>query len=121
MVQFQRATPILRIFDEEKARDFYIGFLGFEVGFEHRFEENTPLYMGLSHGDCFLHLSEHHGDASPGAHIRFTVDDVNAYCKALNDNGYKYSRPQVEGPMPWGGFQMTIADPFGNRVTFASD
>jgi hypothetical protein len=26
-----RAIPILRIFDEAKAREFYVGFLGFQV------------------------------------------------------------------------------------------
>jgi catechol 2,3-dioxygenase-like lactoylglutathione lyase family enzyme len=38
-------TPILRIFDIDKAREFYVGFLGFEVQWEHRFGENFPLYM----------------------------------------------------------------------------
>ena len=121
MVSFDRVTPVLRIFDEEKAREFYIDFLGFEVGFEHRFEENTPIYMGLMQGDAYLHLSEHHGDVSPGSHIRFAVNDVKGFCETLNAKDYKYARPQVEGPMPWGGYQMTIADPFGNRVSFVSD
>lgn len=40
-----RATPILRIFDIEKAREFYIGYLGFTVEREHRFDETSPLYM----------------------------------------------------------------------------
>lgn len=31
------AIPILRIFDQAKAREFYLGFLGFEPEFEHRF------------------------------------------------------------------------------------
>ncbi len=31
-----RATPILRIFDEAKAKEFYVGFLGFKVDWEHR-------------------------------------------------------------------------------------
>jgi hypothetical protein len=32
-VTFLRAIPILRIFDETKAREFYLGYLGFEVDF----------------------------------------------------------------------------------------
>jgi len=31
--------PVLRIFDVEKAKDFYFGFLGFSVDWEHRFED----------------------------------------------------------------------------------
>lgn len=120
-MSFERVTPVLRIFDEAKAREFYIDFLGFELAFAHRFEEGDPVYMGLSLGDCHLHLSEHFGDASPGAHIRFAMDKVAPFCEALNAKGYAFARPQVEGPMPWGGYQMTIPDPFGNRLTFASE
>lgn len=65
-VRFNRCSPILRIFDEMKAREFYCGFLGFQVAFEHRFSEGMPLYLGLERSDLSLHLSEHHGDASPG-------------------------------------------------------
>ncbi len=59
-------TPILRSFDETKAREFYLDFLGFSLDWEHRFEEGPPLYMQISNGDCVLHISEHHGDCSPG-------------------------------------------------------
>jgi hypothetical protein len=32
---FARATPILRIFDEAKARELYVDFLGFTIDWEH--------------------------------------------------------------------------------------
>jgi catechol 2,3-dioxygenase-like lactoylglutathione lyase family enzyme len=38
-----QAIPILRIFDLEKARDFYVGFLGFRVDWEHRFEYHREI------------------------------------------------------------------------------
>ena len=41
------SIPIFRIFDEAKAQEFYLDYLGFEVTFEHRYEENTPLYIGI--------------------------------------------------------------------------
>ena len=28
-IRFQRTVPIMRIFDEAKAKEFYLGFLGF--------------------------------------------------------------------------------------------
>src|SRR6185295_19052023 len=31
-----------------------------------RFEPDLPLYMQVSRDRCVLHLSEHHGDCSPG-------------------------------------------------------
>lgn len=110
-------TPILRIFDEAKAREFYVGYLGFEVVFEHRFEAGLPLYLGVRRGDCTLHLSEHHGDACPGAAMRIEADDVDALCAELRAKHYRYARPEVEA-MPWGTRDMTLVDPFGNRLTF---
>ena len=53
-----KATPILRIFDEAKARAFYLDFLGFAVDWEHRFADGAPLYMQVARGDLVLHLSE---------------------------------------------------------------
>jgi catechol 2,3-dioxygenase-like lactoylglutathione lyase family enzyme len=56
----------LRIFDEARARDFYVEYLGFAVDWEHRFGGRGPLYTLVSRGSLVLHLSEHHGDGSPG-------------------------------------------------------
>ena len=39
-IKFDKAIPILRMFDETKAREFYLDFLGFSVEFEHRFESH---------------------------------------------------------------------------------
>lgn len=33
-----KTTPILRIFDETKAREFYAGFVGFSIDWEHATE-----------------------------------------------------------------------------------
>ena len=111
--------PILRIFDEAKAKDFYAGFLGFRVDWEHRFEPGMPLYMQVSLGACVLHLSEHHGDATPGSALRVMVDDVDALQRELILKQYKFARPGAED-MPWGTRDMSIKDPFGNRLTFWS-
>jgi uncharacterized glyoxalase superfamily protein PhnB len=119
MVEFTSCTPILRSFDEAKAREFYLDFLGFELLFEHRFEPQLPLYMGICRGSCELHLSEHHGDASPGASLRIEVSDVDAYCEELASKQYRHARPEVQ-TMPWGTRDYTVSDPFGNRLTFTS-
>ena len=73
MTKLGRITPILRIFDEAKAREFYVDFLGFKVDWEHRFEPDMPLYMQVSKDDCIIHLSEHFGDGSPGVHVRIEI------------------------------------------------
>jgi uncharacterized glyoxalase superfamily protein PhnB len=111
-------TPILRIFDETKAKEFYIDFLGFTVDWEHRFQEDLPLYMQVSKDGCRLHLSEHHRDASPGAALRIHTNELDAFHASLLAKGYKYARPGIE-EMPWGR-EMSIGDPFGNRLIFTS-
>ena len=116
-MNFQPAIPIFRIFDEAKAREFYLGWLGFEVVFEHRFEPGMPLYMGVRRDGCMLHLSEHHGDASPGAAMRIEVDDIDALQRELATRPYRHARPTAES-MPWGTRDMSLTDPFGNRLTF---
>jgi len=118
-VNFVKTTPILRIFDEGKAREFYVDFLGFTIDWEHRFEAGAPLYMQVSKDECVLHLSEHYGDGIPGAALRIETDDVDAFQAELMSKRYKYARPGVED-MPWGTRDMSIKDPFGNRLTFTS-
>lgn len=109
--------PVLRIFDEAKAKEFYVGFLGFQVDWEHRFEDGLPLYLQVSRQECVLHLSEHHGDACPGALVRIATDVLDALQAELLNKQYKHARPAIQD-MPWSSREMTIADPFGNRLTF---
>lgn len=113
----QPCVPILRSFDETLARGFYIGFLDFEVLFEHRFDTTAPLYLALRRDGCELHLSEHFGDASPGAAVRIAVRDVVALSRTLNDKNYRNAAPGVTH-QPWGSDEMAISDPFGNRLVF---
>lgn len=66
-----------------------------------------------------LHLSEHFGDATSGSTVRIDVDDVDAYCETLNAKQYKHARPGVTA-QPWGYRDMTINDPFGNKLVFGT-
>lgn len=116
-MRFHAPIPILRIFDEAKARAHYVEYLGFKVEFEHRFEPGTPIYMGLARGECRLNLSEHHGDGTPGVYVRIQVDDLEAYHAELVAKPYKYWRPGLDD-REWGTREMTIGDGFGNKLIF---
>lgn len=116
-MSFGKTTPILRIFDEAKALEFYVEFLGFNLDWQHRFEANFPLYLQVSRGDCVLHLSEHHGDCSPGAALRIETDELQAFHQQLLAKDYRYAKPGIE-TAPWGSEEMTVLDPFGNRLVF---
>ncbi|MBY6036573.1 VOC family protein [Fictibacillus nanhaiensis] len=109
-------TPILRIFDVEKAKAFYLNFLEFALDWEHRYEENFPLYMQVSLGSCKLHLSEHYGDSSPGVKIRIEVEAIHVLQETLLLKEDKYCRPDFEEAH--GQLEMTITDPFGNQICF---
>src|SRR5262245_12392460 len=112
-MSFGGTTPILRMFDETKAREFYVDYLGFKVDWENRFWDGAPLYMQVSKDGCTLHLSEHHGDCCPGAAVRIQTDELERYCEEL-----KTKRNPVIKDMFWGGKDMDIRDPFGNRLIF---
>ena len=115
-----QTIPILRIFDVDKAREFYVGFLGFTVDWEHRFDERAPLYMQVSRGGLVLHLSEHHGDACPGSTVFVRLTGIDEYHREIMAKGYGYMRPGVE-VAPWNAKVMEVIDPFGNRLRFNED
>jgi uncharacterized glyoxalase superfamily protein PhnB len=116
-MQFNKPIPILRIFDEAKAREFYVDYLGFNIDWEHRFRKNTPLYCQLSKDECVIHLSEHHGDGTPGTKVRIECNDLQSYLKLLKSKNYKYLNPGIDEP-PWGTLETSLADPFGNSLIF---
>jgi hypothetical protein len=117
-IRFTGIVPILRMLDVAKADEFYLGFLGFKVDWEHRFDDNAPLYRGISRGDLVLHQSEHHGDGVPGQHLRINMQGVEEYQKELSAKNYRYYRPGVQ-KTDWGTLDMGLIDPFGNRIFFS--
>ncbi|MQM25596.1 glyoxalase superfamily protein [Glycomyces albidus] len=110
-------VPILRIFSVEKAREFYLDYLGFDLAWEHRFEAGMPLYMQVERDRTVLHLSEHHGDGSPGAAVFVAVTGLDAFHRELEAKDYPNLRPGIEA-VPWGARSMTVIDPFGNTLRF---
>ncbi len=116
-MKLSQPIPILRILDEAKAREFYVDFLGFAVDWEHRVDDDAPLYLQLSRGECVIHLSEHYGDCNSGSALRIETDDVDSLNRDLLAKSYKYARPGVHDT-PWKTREMDLKDPFGNRLVF---
>ena len=65
MTSVSQDDPALRIFSVEKAQEFYLDYLGFKVDWEHRFEPRCRSTC-RSRAAVSLHLTEHHGDCTPG-------------------------------------------------------
>ena len=115
-IEFRSVIPIFRIYSLEKAREFYLDFLGCKVDWEHRFDDNAPVYMRVSRGGLMLHLSEHHGDGTPGSVAYVLVSGVKELHRELNDKNYRHNRPGLM-EQDWGMTELTVTDPFNNRVT----
>jgi catechol 2,3-dioxygenase-like lactoylglutathione lyase family enzyme len=116
-----KVIPVIRMFDYAKMKEFYIDWLGFKIAWEHQFEPNTPYYMEVCLDTIVLHISEHHGDASPGAKVFIWCTELQAYHKGLIDKKYKYNRPGLEKAF-WdetgNTISMQVDDPFGNKLLF---
>ena len=115
-MEFRQSIPIFRMFSVEKAREFYLDYLGFQVDWEHRFEPELPLYMQVTRGGLTLHLSEHHGDCTPGARVFVEMNGVTELHAELTGKNYNYLRPGLNKE-DW-GLSLTVTDPFMNRITF---
>lgn len=115
-VVFERVAPIVRIFDVARAHEFYLGFLGFSVDWEHRYGDNFPLYTQISRGSLQLHLSEHSGDATPGGNMCVYMRGIRAFHKELAGKNYRYMKPGLEDEGT--RLEVTVIDPFNNRIRF---
>jgi uncharacterized glyoxalase superfamily protein PhnB len=98
-VIFEKAIPILRIFDEAKAREFYLDYLGFTVDFEHRFHDDAPLFMGVSH-------------------VLIDMRGVDELLDELRAKNYKHYNPGVQD-QEWGRRDVAVIDPFKNMLIFS--
>ena len=112
-----QAIPIIRIFDEEKAKEFYLKFLGMNLDWEHRFEPGYPIYMQVSKGSLVFHLSEHSGDCTPGSKTFVNVANLDTLFQEITSRPYKYCSPSIE-LAPWGSRCFTVIDPFSKKVLF---
>ena len=110
-------VPLFRVFDLARAKEFYLGFLGFTLDWEHRFDPAAPAYLQVSRGGLVLHLTEHHGDCCPGSTVFVRVQGLDAFHAELTAKGYGFLRPGIE-PTFHGSRGLEVTDPFGNRIRF---
>ena len=114
---FPSVIPVLRVFDPASADAFYLSYLGFTLDWDHRFGDDFPLYRQISRLGLVLHLSEHHGDGAPGAHVRIATRGLDALAAELAAKTYRFQRPETV-ETPWGTRELRLTDPFANRLVF---
>jgi len=113
----EKVIPILRIFDYKKAIEFYVDWLGFKINWEHTFDENTPVYMEIERDGLLIHLSEHHGDGTPGTNVFVWCNGVEEFHKEIINKKYKYNKPGLEKTF-YGAMAVKVIDPFHNQIIF---
>ena len=119
--EIRSAIPVLRMFDEAKAKAFYLDYLGFEVDWECRFSPTAPLYMQIRLGGALIHLNGHADEDAPISQVNIPVFGLQNYCDFLIAKGADYPKPSVVDPRFQGrNTDMNIDDPFGNELVFCS-
>jgi catechol 2,3-dioxygenase-like lactoylglutathione lyase family enzyme len=111
-------VPVLRVMSVARALPFYVGYLGFHLDWEHRFEPGSPVYAQVSRSTAVIHLSEHHGDGSPNGVAWFPVADVAGLHRELHARPHAPVRPAIDADAP-GGPTLAVIDPYGNVLRFA--
>lgn len=120
-ISLQPAIPVIRIFSVEKAREFYVDFLGFafDWGWDGD-DHNSPLYAQISRSGVTLHLSEHHGNGSSGIEIFIRMSGLDVFHRELSSKQYRYARPGIDGT-PDDRREVGVTDPFGNTLRFSEN
>ncbi len=113
----EKTIPVLRIFDYQKAIEFYVVWLEFKITFEHVFEEGMPKYIEIAREGLTLHLSEHHGDATPGARVFLWCSGLKDFHTILINKKYKNNKPGICKTF-YDLWEVEVIDPFGNRLSF---
>lgn len=114
----QRVTPQLRSTNWERTRAFYQDGLGFQVMWTHQFEPGFPVFAAVSRDSLSLFLTEHAGDCQVGGAAYIILDDIDAFYREIVARGVSVIDPPDDAP--WGGREMSVLDPDGNRLRFAT-
>ena len=111
-----KGIPTFRILDYDVAMEYYQQGLGFVVNWEHRFGEDTPVYMQISKDGLILHLSENER-FKVGAIVFVESKGLNELHKSLNERNIIDLFSDLE-TTNWGTLQLELRDPFGNLLRF---
>ena len=113
------SIPVLRMYDETRARHFYLDYLGFKVDWESRFSPTAPLYMQVHLGASILHLNGHATQDTPQSEVRIPVHGLEEFCEYLNNRKLDFPEAVAVDPRYEGrNTDLNLYDPFGNLLVF---
>lgn len=112
---FKSWYPVFGIRSYDKAIDYYIDWLGFNLDWEWRQAPGEPAIVSISRDGITIGLNEA-PVASTGAWLSVAVADVRALADEWN--GRRPGSVEVVSGVPYEGFVINLVDPFGNRIDF---
>jgi hypothetical protein len=115
-ISVREVVPILRMFDVEATKRFYVDYLGCFLDWQDG-EGDRPVYLQVSRGELVLHLSSNHDDGTPGGAVLIEMRGVDELHSELRRKGYPFLNPGIE-MAPGGGREMQLIDPASNRLGF---
>lgn len=108
----------LPVADQERAKDFYVGTLGFEVLADREMGPVRWLQVAPAGAQTSFTLAAAEQGFTPGTvkGLMLETSDLDGDCARLTEAG-----APVEGPvaLPWGR-QATVTDPDGNSLVLAA-
>lgn len=111
-------VPILRVRDAKESARFYTEALGFQVDWEHRFDEDWPAYVQVSRSPLTLHLSEHDGGGTTEAELFVRVPDVDAVHARVVAAGFEPDSEPAD--QEYGMRDCLLVDPDGHKITLGT-
>lgn len=109
----ERAVPILPVDDLQRARDFYVRQLGFNVSWEWSEDGATGL-LGVERGGIALTLDCPMSGHGRDACVSLQVESADAYYDEWIARGVPIKRPPKDES--WNARTFGVTDPFGNTI-----
>ena len=118
--EIHSSIPVLRMFDESKSKAFYVDYLGYDIDWEHRFNDDSqsPLYMQIHLGSSVLHLNGHAEKDSPSCEVRIPVKGLEEFHAYLSSKA-GFETPEIDDPRYEDRkTDLNIYDPSRNHLVF---
>jgi uncharacterized glyoxalase superfamily protein PhnB len=109
----ERAVPVLPVDDLQRARDFYVEKLGFNVSWQWT-EDGANGLLGVERGGIKLTLDCPMSGHGRDACVSLEVESADAYYNEWLANGVPMKRPPEDEN--WGARTFDVTDPFGNTI-----
>jgi len=112
---FKMTQPILGTRDINRAMDFYIQRLGFQLAFGDK--ADPPNYIGFRRDAVELHMQFQFEHEMGTIRLRFLVEDPDALFQEYRERGVECSASGIRDT-PWGTREFALYDLDRNSLTF---